>query len=553
MEKLNYGKFLLFALISIMFLQSTEMNAQYNRTTPQQRSRTNVSIDGNELLGRLFKKNKDKEKSKKEKNDKKAKEKKGDVDNSLRNENNATTRIVEPQLKESSPLAEDEVSLIVSGDGSTKENATKAALRSAIELAFGTFVSSNTQILNDELVKDEIITVSSGNIKNYQYLSEKEENGKYYVTMQTTVVIGKLIEYTKTKGASAELAGAAFAMNLKLKEIKKQNISKALKTLEQQIRPLLKNCFSFEDFKVGEPSKKRRYIDEVDGTELERWTRRYGSVTISRSTDEVYVDAICVPIEIYVKPNINLLKARIIANKTADALAEYCTPREIDNASPVRNEYRVNYMFNYGRDCGSDIETKYLILDEDNNKAYSKDDKLKIRDLIRNLVKSNIKMYIPSNELFNFKIIDNLGEYTYSNLITEDQVISLKTDPYSRLDEINSVDFYSTEEIYYDKDDRNKKEQRFERFKTEKSASSAGWRYYISKYYNPWPLYGRKNNANKNNLPFSTSWSKDSWDYQCKVIEGYRDVVAYVMKINLWYTVDEISQISEIKVVSINE
>lgn len=49
-----------------------------------------------------------------------------------------------------------EVTLVVNGEGSTKEEATHVALRSAIEQAFGTFVSANTTILNDELVKDEI-------------------------------------------------------------------------------------------------------------------------------------------------------------------------------------------------------------------------------------------------------------------------------------------------------------------------------------------------------------------------------------------------------------
>ena len=88
-----------------------------------------------------------------------------------------TSSVYAQQGQVPSSLAKDEVSLIVSGDGSTKEEATKAALRSAIELAFGTFVSANTKILNDELVKDEIITVSSGNVKNYKYLSEIEENG----------------------------------------------------------------------------------------------------------------------------------------------------------------------------------------------------------------------------------------------------------------------------------------------------------------------------------------------------------------------------------------
>ena len=46
-----------------------------------------------------------------------------------------------------------DVVLVVSGDGNNKEEATNVALRSAIEQTFGTFVSSNTEILNDSLVK----------------------------------------------------------------------------------------------------------------------------------------------------------------------------------------------------------------------------------------------------------------------------------------------------------------------------------------------------------------------------------------------------------------
>ena len=59
------------------------------------------------------------------------------------------------------------IRLTVSGEGATKEEATANALRSAIEQAFGTFVSANTQILNDDIVKDEIATISSGNIQEY--------------------------------------------------------------------------------------------------------------------------------------------------------------------------------------------------------------------------------------------------------------------------------------------------------------------------------------------------------------------------------------------------
>ena len=75
-------------------------------------------------------------------------------------------------------FAQTTVSLVVSGEGPTKMEATSAALRSAIEQAFGTFVSANTTILNDELVENEIATVSSGNIESYEEISSFESNGK---------------------------------------------------------------------------------------------------------------------------------------------------------------------------------------------------------------------------------------------------------------------------------------------------------------------------------------------------------------------------------------
>ena len=87
-------------------------------------------------------------------------------------------------------LSNDEVTLVVSADGTSKDEAVKLALRSAIEQTYGAFVSSNTVLLNDELVKDEIVTVSSGNVKEYKELtSNKLPNGRTYVTLQATVSI----------------------------------------------------------------------------------------------------------------------------------------------------------------------------------------------------------------------------------------------------------------------------------------------------------------------------------------------------------------------------
>ena len=71
----------------------------------------------------------------------------------------------------SKAIATDEITLTVSSDGPTKDDAVKNALRTAIEQAYGAFVSANATILNDELVKDEIVTVSNGSIKDYKEIS----------------------------------------------------------------------------------------------------------------------------------------------------------------------------------------------------------------------------------------------------------------------------------------------------------------------------------------------------------------------------------------------
>ena len=71
------------------------------------------------------------------------------------------------------------VTLSISGQGKTQDEAKQNALRNAIEQAFGTFISSNTEILNDELVKDEIVSVSNGNIQKFEIISEvKISEGK---------------------------------------------------------------------------------------------------------------------------------------------------------------------------------------------------------------------------------------------------------------------------------------------------------------------------------------------------------------------------------------
>lgn len=152
--------------------------------------------------------------------------------------------------------AADDIVLVVSGTGATKEDATAVALRSAIEQAFGTFVSANTTILNDELVRDEIATITSGNIKSFKELASiQDEAGVYHVSVSAVVSIGKLISYAQAHGSSAEFSGQTFMMNVKMRELNKQNEAEALANLIDQLQIMQNNLFDFE-IQTKEPRQK---------------------------------------------------------------------------------------------------------------------------------------------------------------------------------------------------------------------------------------------------------------------------------------------------------
>lgn len=139
---------------------------------------------------------------------------------------------------------DNEVTLIVTSEGVNKDDAITNALRSAIEQTYGVFVSADTHILNDELVKDEIATISSGNIKSYKELgSTVMSSGQTSVTLEATVSVGKLISYVKSKGAECEFDGASFAQNITLDELYMQNERKVLDDLAALIKKSMPNLY----------------------------------------------------------------------------------------------------------------------------------------------------------------------------------------------------------------------------------------------------------------------------------------------------------------------
>lgn len=138
------------------------------------------------------------------------------------------------------------VTLTVSAQGQTISEAKQNALRDAIEQAFGTFISSYTEILNDELVKDEIVSVSNGNIQDYDVISEVElPSGGYATTLKATVSITKLSSFVESNGGKIEFKGSLFAFNVKQQILNEENEVKAIKDLCKVIKNIADTSFDY--------------------------------------------------------------------------------------------------------------------------------------------------------------------------------------------------------------------------------------------------------------------------------------------------------------------
>ena len=277
------------------------------------------------------------------------------------------------------------ITLMVYGTASSEDDAIKIALRSAIEQAFGTFVSANTEIVNDELVKDEIVSVSSGNIENYSLISsEKESNGNVSVSVKATVSIGNLIHFAESKGASVELAGASFAMNMKMIKLNKENEKQALiHMFKKMIKICDANLFDFE-CKTEQPKMfgdKYRIPTIIEIRPNFAYKKLVGeflftlkSLSLTQSDKKIYQDT---NIKVYTEKDI---------------------PDKFRTSNSVETQGKTIYYFFGIENLNYALRNDLINLTDANNKRYI--------DIIHDKI---------FNSYFSFKIEDNMG-----NAITPD-------------------------------------------------------------------------------------------------------------------------------------
>jgi hypothetical protein len=208
------------------------------------------------------------------------------------------------------------VTLTVTSTGSTSDEAKEKALRNAIEQAFGVFISSRTEILNDELISDQITSIASGNIKSYEVLNETQiPTGGFATTLKATVSVNKLTSFVEAKGVSVEIKGGLFALNVKQQILNEKNEFKIIYEMVGMIHEILQQSFDYE-LSTGE-------IKSSDGSN-EKWE---------------------VPLKISVKANQNMDFCSNYVNTILDAISLKIADAE-NYKSLNKNLYKINLYFN---------------------------------------------------------------------------------------------------------------------------------------------------------------------------------------------------------------
>lgn len=93
--------------------------------------------------------------------------------------------------------------IVTTGMGVTPEAAVKDALRSAVEMVVGAVVNSETRIANDEIISDEILTLSHGFVRKYEKVAESANGADgYTVTVAAIVTEKHIADKLQAKGVT---------------------------------------------------------------------------------------------------------------------------------------------------------------------------------------------------------------------------------------------------------------------------------------------------------------------------------------------------------------
>jgi len=150
--------------------------------------------------------------------------------------------------------------IIAFGTGVDESIALTNAKLSALEQLFGTFISTTTIIENDSIVMNKIISITNGQITNYEIVKSEKTDYGYIVTIKLAANISKLVNFCESIGIEANVKGSLFSGNLATKMNNRTNevyvIQNFIKTFKSEISSMFDyNISTDEPIKASNADK----------------------------------------------------------------------------------------------------------------------------------------------------------------------------------------------------------------------------------------------------------------------------------------------------------
>ncbi|MCX6264648.1 MAG: hypothetical protein NTZ47_08920 [Bacteroidetes bacterium] len=131
----------------------------------------------------------------------------------------------------------------VTGYGKTEEEARMNAEVKAIVSTIGSFVTQETEVVNDRLVSDKIAEIAAGTITKVEPV--KPFNGKS-ITIRAHVSVKEVMTFCKNNGIGTEIQGSAIASEFGRQERNESGEKVALSALSDKVAAILNRAFDYK-------------------------------------------------------------------------------------------------------------------------------------------------------------------------------------------------------------------------------------------------------------------------------------------------------------------
>lgn len=157
------------------------------------------------------------------------------------------------------------------GTGSTKMEALKSAWENAVRQAVGMYMTSKTEMLNDNLT-EELAAYSRGQVNSYKTLSESQNNGIWTIKIQANIDRDIMQETVKaSKSQNIQIDGSNLAAQMQSQNNKNQDAKDVIRVGDMlNFQEALKYEVSLQSYNNGE-AIFARHILKFDLKKFQSW------------------------------------------------------------------------------------------------------------------------------------------------------------------------------------------------------------------------------------------------------------------------------------------